>query len=56
MNLILQHWQTLAHAAASAIVVALLGTADYYGYAVLGETAAQQPPGQHFHSMVHFHK
>jgi len=57
MSLLRAHWQTAAHAVWSTLIVGLLGAADFYGYAVFGETPEQVAPGQqHSHIYLRFHK
>jgi len=57
MRLLRTYWHTAAHAVWSTLVVGLLGAADYYGYAVFGETPEQAAPGQqHSHMFLRFHK
>ena len=48
--------RTLLHGVVFAIVIALLGACDYYGYAVFGETPDQERPGSTSHFHQRFHK
>lgn len=56
LELLLSRVLTYGYAAICVLAVALLGAADYYGYALFGETAQQQKPNQQGHYYHYFHK
>ncbi|GEM_PF-4755651 len=57
MRFLRDYWHTGLLTAASTLFVSLLGAADYYGYAVFGESPVQQAPNQQYHSTFRaFHK
>jgi hypothetical protein len=56
MKRFVEHWRMILHAAVSFGAVAMLGVADYTGFALFGETPEQQRPNHQSHFYQRFHK
>jgi hypothetical protein len=56
MSKLRDYLHTAILTAVSALAVSLLGAADYFGFAVFGESADQQAPSQQSHGTFRFHK
>ena len=56
MNPISANALSIVYAAVASLLVAGGGALNYYGYAILGQTASRTQPGYQTHYYNHFHK